>query len=149
MKSNKANKTNKKKKKSNSNLWLGIGAVAVLAVIGWVSWPASDAGISTSGLQLVATMSPSLFASDVKARAAYQTAKDIPEVLAELPCYCGCMLSFGHKNNLFCFKDEHGSACTVCMDIALDARDMHKRGLSTASIKETIRERYGRTGQQH
>jgi hypothetical protein len=145
----KSNKSNKKKKKSNGNLWIGVGAVVVLGLIAWASWPSSDGGISTSGLNLVATMSPSLFAGDVRARNAYQVAKDIPEVLAELPCYCGCMLSFGHKNNLFCFKDEHGSACTVCMDIALDARDMHRKGMSVAGIRDTIRERYGRTGQQH
>ncbi len=91
----------------------------------------------------MATMSPNLFSSDPKARAAYQVARDIPEILAELPCFCGCMTSHGHENNLFCFKDEHGSACTICEDIALDARDMHARGLPVEKIRDTIRERYG------
>ncbi|HYR86591.1 MAG TPA: CYCXC family (seleno)protein [Terriglobia bacterium] len=140
-------KSNKKKKKSKSNLWLGIGAVAFLAIIGWYALGGSDGTSLPAGLKLVATMSPSYFSNDAKAQAAYQTAKDIPEVLAELPCFCGCMQNFGHENNLFCFRDEHGSGCSMCEDIALDARDMHKQGLSVDRIKEAIRARYGRSSQ--
>lgn len=140
-------KSNKKKKKSKSNLWLGIGAVAFLAVIAWFSIGGSDGPSLPAGLKLVATMAPSYFSNDPKAQAAYQVAKDIPEVLAELPCFCGCMQNFGHENNLFCFRDEHGSGCSMCEDIALDARDMHKQGLSIDRIKEAIRSRYGRSSQ--
>jgi hypothetical protein len=140
-------KSNKKKKKSNSNLWLGIGAVAFLAVIAWFTLGGSGGTSLPAGLKLVATMSPSYFANDPKAQAAYQTAKDIPEVLAELPCFCGCMQNFGHESNLFCFRDEHGSGCSMCEDIALDARDMHKKGFSIDRIKEAIRSRYGRSSQ--
>ena len=88
------------------------------------------------------TLSPDLFADPV-ARDAYQAAKDVPEVLEQLPCYCGCMQHFGHKNNLFCFKDAHGSECSVCEGIAIDARQMHKQGLSIDQIKENIRQKYG------
>src|SRR5204862_3532198 len=80
-------------------------------------------------------LSPTLF-NDEKTRAAYQVAKDIPEVLEQLPCFCGCMTSFVHKNNLFCFKDQHGSGCTICQDIALDARKMHDEGKSIAQIQD-------------
>ena len=140
-------KSNKKKKKSKSNLWLGIGAVALLALIAWFSLGGSGGPSLPAGLKLVATMSPSYFSSDPKAQAAYQVAKEIPEILAQLPCFCGCMSQFGHENNLFCFRDEHGSGCSICEDIALDARDMHKKGLSIDRIKEAIRSRYGRSSQ--
>ena len=86
-------------------------------------------------------LSPTLF-SDEKTRAAYQVAKDIPEVLEQLPCFCGCMTSFGHKNNLFCFKDQHGSGCNICQDIALDARKMHDQGVSIAQIQDNIKAKY-------
>ncbi len=43
-----------------------------------------------------------------KARQAYQIAKDIPEVLAQIPCFCDCDV-FGHENLLDCFIDEHGA----------------------------------------
>ena len=121
---------------------------AVLAVIAWVFFGGSAGKqFTASGAKLVTTMAPSYFSRDPKARAAYQVAKDIPEVLAELPCFCGCMSTFGHESNLFCFRDEHGSACSICEDIALEARDMNSKGLSIDRIKQAIRERYGRLTQ--
>ena len=41
-------------------------------------------------------------------RQAYQVAKQVPEVLERISCYCGCYGSSGHRNNLDCFKDSHG-----------------------------------------
>ena len=140
-------KPTKKKKKQKGGIWLGLGMVAVVAVIAWVFLGDPGEQFTASGKKLIYTMEPSYFSSDPKARAAYQVAKDMPEVLAELPCFCGCMSAYGHESNLFCFKDEHGAACSICEDIALDARDMHSKGSSIASILETIRERYGRPTQ--
>ena len=136
----------KKKRKNRSNLWVAFGATGVLAVIAWFLLADAGKQFTPSGARIVPTMSPSYFAKDPRAQAAYQAAKDIPEVLAELPCFCGCMSQFGHESNLFCFRDEHGSGCTICEDIALDARDMHRKGLSVEQIEETIRQRYSRAG---
>jgi Protein of unknown function with PCYCGC motif len=136
----------KRKRKNKGALWLVLGMTGFLALITWVFITGGEK-FTASGAKLIATMSPSYFSKDPRARAAYQAAKDIPEVLAELPCFCGCMLAHGHENNLFCFKDEHGSACNICEDIALDARDMSNKGLPIERIKETIRERYGHSGQ--
>jgi hypothetical protein len=43
-----------------------------------------------------------------KAKQAYQIAEDIPEVLAQMPCFCDCD-AFGHENLLDCFIDQHGA----------------------------------------
>lgn len=43
-----------------------------------------------------------------KARQADQIAKEIPEVLAQMPCFCDCE-AFGHENLLDCFIDQHGA----------------------------------------
>ncbi len=53
------------------------------------------------------TLPPSNFTG--RAREAYQAALDVPEVLKEVQCYCGCAASDGHKNNLYCFMDLHGA----------------------------------------
>jgi len=133
------------------NLGLTVAALLILAGIAWVSLRGTDQ--QTEPQQTVENpkaadvLSPALF-TDGKARAAYQTAKDIPEVLEQLPCFCGCMMNMGHKNNLFCFKDQHGSACDICEDIALDARKMHDEGLSISRIQENIRGTYARFQQQ-
>ena len=134
------------------NLTLTIAAVAALAIIVWVSLrttiePAEPIEQLAENPKAADVLSPALF-TDPKARAAYQVAKDIPEVLEQLPCFCGCMMNMGHKNNLFCFKDQHGSGCDLCEDIALDARKMHDEGKSIAQIQETIRATYSRFAQQ-
>jgi hypothetical protein len=54
------------------------------------------------------TLNPDSF-SDPDVRAAYQAAKDSPEPLEHVACYCGCFASSGHRNNLDCFKDQHGA----------------------------------------
>jgi hypothetical protein len=43
-----------------------------------------------------------------KARQAYQIAKEIPQILAQMPCFCECE-AFGHENLLDCFIDQHGA----------------------------------------
>ncbi len=43
-----------------------------------------------------------------KAKQAYQIAKEMPEVLAQMPCFCDCE-AFGHENLLDCFIDQHGA----------------------------------------
>jgi hypothetical protein len=53
------------------------------------------------------TLDPSRFRG--KSKAAYQTAKEIPEILAQMPCFCECE-PFGHENLLDCFIDTHGDA---------------------------------------
>jgi len=40
-------------------------------------------------------------------RKGYQVAKEIPEILAQLPCFCDCE-AIGHESLLDCFIDEHG-----------------------------------------
>jgi hypothetical protein len=134
-----------KKSTRTQNLVLGVIAVAIMAGIAWVSLrgPSEPVDDSPAIEKSAGVLSPTLF-GDERTRAAYQVAKDIPEVLEQLPCFCGCMTSFGHKNNLFCFKDQHGSGCTLCQDIALDARKMHDQGLSIAKIQDNIKAKYSR-----
>lgn len=40
---------------------------------------------------------------------AYRIAHEIPEVLAQQPCYCNCGDSFGHESLLDCFASDHGA----------------------------------------
>jgi hypothetical protein len=135
------------KPNNKRNLGLTIAAIVILAGIAWVSLRSTNEPQApeqaVENPKAAGVLSPALF-TDAKARAAYQTAKDIPEVLEQLPCFCGCMMNMGHKNNLFCFMDQHGSVCDICEDIALDAREMHDKGLPIAQIQQNIRDKYSR-----
>ncbi len=136
-------KPKKRKKMKKQSMWLLLGSVGVLALVAWIFIGGGEQRLTASGKRLIHTMDPSYFSKDPKARAAYQVAQDMPELLAELPCFCGCMTALGHESNLFCFKDEHGSGCNICEDIALEARDMHDKGFSMERIKDAIRQHFG------
>ena len=103
------------------------------------SVPAYQSALETRNLG--ATLAPSRFIG--KAREAYQAAKEIPETLAQLPCYCHCDQAFGHKSLHSCFEDEHGSQCAVCTDEALLAYRLEKQQkLSPEQVRKIIIEKY-------
>jgi hypothetical protein len=74
---------------------------------------------------------------------AYQAAREIPETLAQLPCYCHCDKSMGHKSLHSCFEDDHASHCAVCVAEALTAYRLQKeQRLSAAQIRDRIITQY-------
>ena len=77
-------------------------------------------------------------------RDAYRVVKEIPETIAQLPCYCHCDMSFGHKSLYSCFEDNHASQCAVCVNEALIAYNLHKGGMPPAQIREYIIQQYSR-----
>jgi len=125
------------------NILLVVGALVFASGIMWYALrtPEPDLRVALSKPN-VKTLDPEQFSG--QARLAYEAAREVPEVLAQLPCYCGCMSGFGHKNNLDCFHDNHGVECTMCQEIAIDARGMYKGGLDISRIREKIKEKYGK-----
>ena len=87
------------------------------------------------------TLDPSQFIG--KTREAYKVAKQIPETLAQLPCYCHCDQGFGHKRLYSCFEDDHAAHCAVCTDEALMAYELeNKQRLTVEQIRKSIIEKY-------
>lgn len=82
---------------------------------------------------------------------AYRFAAAAPDVLQQLPCYCGCG-PMGHASNYACFWDEQGKfdphalGCGICVDIAEDARRGLQQGLSLADIRSQVDADYSRFG---
>jgi hypothetical protein len=87
------------------------------------------------------TLSPELFTGNQ--RLAYKAAKEIPQTLAQLPCYCHCDRGHGHRSLHSCFESEHGENCGICIGEALLAHRLQKRGLSAAEIRKEIIAAYG------
>jgi len=46
--------------------------------------------------------------SSDKVQQTYILAAKYPEVVAQVPCFCGCGVSDGHKSNLDCFVGQMG-----------------------------------------
>lgn len=87
------------------------------------------------------TLSPELFTGNK--RLAYQAAKDIPQTLAQLPCYCHCDRGHGHKSLHSCFESEHGENCGICIGEALMAQHFQQRGVAVGEIRKRIIAAYG------
>ena len=69
--------------------------------------------------------------------AAYTAANEIPEVLAQQPCYCYCKRR-GHRSLLDCFATKHAADCDICVREAIFAQQEHKLGKSAEQIRTEI-----------
>lgn len=84
------------------------------------------------------TLSPTAFRNPGIANA-YAIAEDIPEVLAQQPCLCGCdNPSDDHRSLLDCFIDDHAAMCMVCLKEAVFAKQMTDAGESASWIRDAI-----------
>ena len=70
-------------------------------------------------------------------REAYSVAKEIPEVLAQQPCYCYCQ-RMGHRSLLDCFTSLHSTRCDICINEARLAGQLHRQGKSAEEIRTAI-----------
>jgi hypothetical protein len=95
-------------------------------------------------------------AAPVVVRDAYDFAVAHPEVLSQVPCYCGCG-AVGHTSNYACYVagvgadgspkyDLHALGCSICVDITRDARRMFEEGRSLPDIRSGIDRTYSAFG---
>ena len=80
----------------------------------------------------------------------YQYAADHADHFAQLPCYCGCERSLGHRSLEDCFVnaggdgwDAHASGCGVCTAEAVTARELLDTNTEIGIVRQAIVDRYG------
>ncbi len=84
---------------------------------------------------------PSYVVTNPMTLKAYTYATEHPEVLEQIPCYCGCGGHSGHRFLRDCFihddgtYDSHASSCDVCVGEALMAQQYLPSGIPTASAQ--------------
>jgi hypothetical protein len=92
----------------------------------------------------------------VSVQQAYQFALSNPEILKEIPCYCGCG-GMGHTSNYSCYIaednpgqdiefDGHALGCSICVDITQDTMQMLDQGKSLSEIQGEIDNIYSAFG---
>ena len=118
---------------------MAVGLVASLASCSTGSETTIDPA-SLRGGETRETLPPMYFTG--AAAEAYRVAKEIPEVLDSLYCYCDCEKHSGHKSLLACYVDEHAQYCDICINEALLAYDLHKKGYDVVSIRKTVDETF-------
>ncbi len=86
----------------------------------------------------------------------YRFALANPEVLKQLPCYCGCG-GMGHTSNYSCYVasenpngtlvfDGHALGCSICVDITQDAMRMLDEGQPMSAIRAYVDQTYSAFG---
>jgi len=93
--------------------------------------------------------------ASVSVQEAYRFNIANPELMKQIPCYCGCG-DMGHASNYACYVqdntdgkitfDGHALGCSICVDITLDAMRMLREGESAAEIKQAVDDTYSRFG---
>ena len=92
----------------------------------------------------------------VTVQEAYQFAAANPDVMKEIPCYCGCG-NVGHTSNYSCYVadvdaqgnltfDNHALGCSICVDITQDVMRLLREGKSTQDARTYIDATYAKYG---
>jgi hypothetical protein len=92
----------------------------------------------------------------VAVQQAYQFNVANPELMKQLPCYCGCG-SMGHTSNYACYVsgvepdgkityDTHSLGCSICVDITHDAMRLIQQGKTAPEIKAYVDQTYAQYG---
>jgi len=105
----------------------------------------------------MADMPAEVQSAPVTVRQAYQFAVANPDVMHELPCYCGCG-PIGHTSNYSCYVaeqntdgsvktfDNHALGCSICVDITQDAMRMLREGKTVPEIRAIVDQTYSKYG---
>jgi Protein of unknown function with PCYCGC motif len=101
-------------------------------------------------------MSAEVQSAPLVTRQAYQFAVANPEVMKNIPCYCGCG-AMGHTSNYSCYVagldakgsvkfETHALGCSICVDITQDAMRLLRQGKDVQAIRAYVDQTYSRYG---
>lgn len=104
----------------------------------------------------LAKMPAEVQSAPVSVQQSYQFAVANPEVLQQIPCYCGCG-AMGHTSNYSCYIagvdaagqitfDPHATGCSICVDITQDTMRLLKQGKSIQEIRAYVDSTYAKYG---
>ena len=132
----------------------------LIGLIALASLPACSTQSSDSNSHLnmasMDQMPSEVQSAPVTVQQAYQFAVANPDVMKNIPCYCGCG-NVGHTSNYSCYVsgvddkgnvsfDQHALGCSICVDITQDVMRMLKDGKSPPDIRAYVDNTYSKYG---
>lgn len=134
--------------KANKILLLSIIAIFVSNSIS-----ACSSGVHLTMMPLE-EMSMEVRTAPMDVKTAYQFAAANPDVMKDIPCYCGCD-SLGHTSNYDCYVsnvnadgsivfEEHGLNCLTCVNITQDVMKLLREGKSPGEARDYVNAKYGK-----
>jgi len=117
---------------------------------------ASTAVADNLAMAPMAGMPDEVKSSPTTVQQAYQFAVANPDVMKQIPCYCGCV-KMGHTSNYACYVqdvddkgaitfDTHALGCSICVDITQDTMRLLRQGKTVAEIKASVDQTYSKYG---
>jgi hypothetical protein len=138
-----------------------VGALLLIAALGIVAVERAPTGMAHPLPPSIVSPSGELphavHRSGGMTAASYHAALQMPQLLEQVPCTCGCMGVLGHRHNRDCYIDEvyrdgsvrystHGIGCAVCQAITRDTLVGLSLGMTPEEITTMILTRYGGQG---
>jgi hypothetical protein len=134
------------------SLMTGLIALTVLPACSAQS-NAEESHLNMASMDL---MPAAVHSAPVTVQEAYQFNVANPDVMKQIPCYCGCG-AVGHTSNYDCYVsevdgagnitfDNHALGCSICVDITQDVMRMLKDGKSTQVARTYIDVTYSKYG---
>lgn len=138
--------------------WLSASLIFVLlaALVSGCSTQSNQADMSAMNMAPLASIPADVQQAPVSVQQAYRFAAANPEVLSQIPCYCGCG-PIGHTSNYSCYIsaqntdgslsfDAHALGCSICVDITQDSMRLLGQGKSVAEIRSYVDSNYAKYG---
>ena len=122
-------------------------ALIVLGIVGLIRGASEPDGAVAMAEPPVVTVELSNVTSAIADD--YHYAADNLTNFAQIPCYCGCDRSLGHRNLADCYVtatgawDAHASGCAVCGNETATAREQLAAGAPIADVRTSIIDQYG------
>lgn len=132
----------------------------LIGLIALTSLPACTSQSTESAIHLDMTsmdqMPAEVQSAPVTVQEAYQFNAANPDIMKNIPCYCGCG-NVGHTSNYACYVsstddkgnikfDNHALGCSICVDITQDVMRMLKDGKSPQDALAYIDATYSKYG---
>jgi hypothetical protein len=121
-------------------------AVAPLALLALRVIPGGDQKVEHPDPRPGITGEHVLPASGFKSKrvaAAYDHAREVPEVLDGLYCHCDCSHAMGHRSLLSCFEGDQAAGCMTCREQGELAYKLAREGKSLADIRVAVDKEFG------
>ena len=136
--------------------------LSIIAVLLTIAISACSTSTS-SEVHLVMTaldqMPAEVQSAPVAVQEAYQFNTANPDIMQDIPCYCGCG-DIGHTSNYDCYVsgtegqgkvkfDNHALGCSICVDITQDVMRMLRDGKTPAETRAYVDTTYSKYGQSN
>ncbi|HSG42342.1 MAG TPA: PCYCGC motif-containing (lipo)protein [Anaerolineales bacterium] len=132
--------------------------ISMIALLTLTALPACSTRSTSSDLHMMSMdqMPAEVQMAPVTVQTAYQFNAANPDIMKDIPCYCGCG-DIGHTSNYDCYVsnvdsngnitfDNHALGCSICVDITQDVMRMMRDGKSPQDARAYVDATYAKYG---